>query len=92
LDWWPAIGGVFVGLGGLIRPARAGVGTTSSRPPRRQLVGTTLVVLLVVKALIWGRIGSLGYVGGLVAPLLLMGSALGALGATVFHAADATLW
>src|SRR5439155_368664 len=46
----------------------------------------------LVKAAIWAiGLGS-GTSGGLVAPLLLMGSALGALGATVFHAADPGLW
>jgi len=91
--WWPAIGGVFVGLGGLIAPRALGVGYDVIHDLLAgQLVGTTLVVLLVVKALIWAiGLGS-GTSGGLVAPLLLMGSALGALGATVFHAADATLW
>jgi len=91
--WWPAIGGVFVGLGGLIAPRALGVGYDVIRDLLAgQLVGTTLVVLLVVKALIWAiGLGS-GSSGVLVAPLLLMGSALGALGATVFHAADAALW
>src|SRR6266700_815187 len=91
--WWPAIGGVFVGLGGLIAPRALGVGYDVIRDLLAgQLVGTTLVVLLVVKALIWAiGLGS-GTSGGLVAPLLLMGSALGALGAGVFHAADAILW
>jgi len=57
-----------------------------------RLLGATLVALLLVKAAIWAiGLGS-GTSGGLVAPLLLMGSALGALGATVFHAADPGLW
>ena len=91
--WWPAIGGVFVGLGGLIAPRALGVGYDVIRDLLAgHLVGTTLVVLLVVKALIWAiGLGS-GTSGGLVAPLLLMGSALGALGAGVFHAADSSLW
>jgi len=91
--WWPAIGGVFVGLGGLIAPRALGVGYDVIRDLLAgHLVGTTLIVLLVVKALIWAiGLGS-GTSGGLVAPLLLMGSALGALGAGVFHAADPSLW
>jgi len=91
--WWPAIGGVFVGLGGLIAPRALGVGYDVIRDLLAgRLVGTTLIVLLVVKALIWAiGLGS-GTSGGLVAPLLLMGSALGALGAGVFHAADPSLW
>jgi H+/Cl- antiporter ClcA len=91
--WWPAIGGVVVGVGGLIAPHALGVGYDVIRDLLAgRLVGTALVVLLVVKALVWAvGLGS-GTSGGLVAPLLLMGSALGALGAGVFHAADAGLW
>src|SRR5216110_421380 len=52
--WWPAIGGVFVGLGGLIAPRALGVGYDVIRDLLAgRLVGTTLIVLLVVKALIW---------------------------------------
>jgi CIC family chloride channel protein len=91
--WWPAIGGVFVGLGGLIAPRALGVGYDVIHDLLDgRLVGTMLVALLLVKAAIWAiGLGS-GTSGGLVAPLLLMGSALGALGATVFHAADPGLW
>src|SRR5213079_1427411 len=91
--WWPAIGGVFVGLGGLIAPRALGVGYDVIHDLLAgRLLGATLVALLLVKAAIWAiGLGS-GTSGGLVAPLLLMGSALGALGATVFHAADPGLW
>jgi len=91
--WWPAIGGLFVGLGGLIAPRALGVGYDVIHDLLAgRLLGATLVALLLVKALIWAiGLGS-GTSGGLVAPLLLMGSALGALGATVFHAADPGLW
>ena len=91
--WWPAIGGVFVGLGGLIAPRALGVGYDVIHDLLAgRLLGATLVALLLVKAVIWAiGLGS-GTSGGLVAPLLLMGSALGALGATVFHAADPGLW
>src|SRR5439155_1404230 len=91
--WWPAIGGLFVGLGGLIAPRALGVGYDVIHDLLAgRLLGATLVALLLVKAAIWAiGLGS-GTSGGLVAPLLLMGSALGALGATVFHAADPGLW
>src|SRR6266516_1873550 len=91
--WWPAIGGLFVGLGGLIAPRALGVGYDVIHDLLAgRLLGATLVALLLVKAGIWAiGLGS-GTSGGLVAPLLLMGSALGALGATVFHAADPGLW
>ncbi len=91
--WWPAIGGLFVGLGGLIAPRALGVGYDVIHDLLAgRLPGATLVALLLVKAVIWAiGLGS-GTSGGLVAPLLLMGSAVGALGATVFHAADPGLW
>ena len=91
--WWPAIGGVFVGLGGLVAPRALGVGYDVIHDLLDgRLFGATLVALLVVKASIWAiGLGS-GTSGGLVAPLLLMGSTLGALAASVFHAADTGLW
>ena len=91
--WWPAIGGVVVGLGGLVAPRALGVGyDVIHELLDGRLVGTVLLVLFLVKALIWAvGLGS-GTSGGLVAPLLLMGSALGALAANVFHAADVGLW
>ncbi len=91
--WWPAIGGVVVGLGGLLAPRALGVGYDVIRELLDgRLVGTVLLVLLLVKALIWAvGLGS-GTSGGLVAPLLLMGSALGALAAQVMHAPDVGLW
>jgi chloride channel protein, CIC family len=91
--WWPAIGGLFVGLGGLIAPRALGVGYDVIHDLLDgRLLGTMLVGLLLVKAIIWAiGLGS-GTSGGLVAPLLLMGSALGALGATLFRAPDPGLW
>jgi CBS domain-containing protein len=91
--WWPAIGGVFVGLGGLVAPRALGVGYDVIHDLLDgRLVGTALLVLFLVKALIWAiGLGS-GTSGGLVAPLLLMGSALGALAANLFHASDIGLW
>jgi H+/Cl- antiporter ClcA len=91
--WWPAIGGVFVGLGGLLAPRALGVGYDVIHDLLDgRLVGTALLVLFVVKALIWAiGLGS-GTSGGLVAPLLLMGSALGALAANLLHAPDVGLW
>ncbi len=91
--WWPVIGGAFVGLGGLLAPRALGVGyDVIQELLDGRLVGAALLSLLLVKALIWSiGLGS-GTSGGLVAPLLLMGSALGALAANLVHAADVGLW
>src|SRR5437870_1016387 len=91
--WWRAIGGLFVGVGGLVAARALGVGYDVIHDVLAgRLLGGRVVALLLVKALIWASVLGSGTSGGLVAPLLLMGSALGALGATVFHAADPGLW
>jgi chloride channel protein, CIC family len=91
--WWPAVGGAFVGVGGLIAPRALGVGYDVIHDLLAgHLVGAFLLGLLVVKALIWGiGLGS-GTSGGVLAPLLIMGGALGALGAHWVHSPDAGLW
>src|SRR6058998_3149655 len=78
--WWPAIAGVVVGLGGLIAPRALGVGYDVIHDlVAGRLVGT---FLLVLKALI-GAVGlGWGTAGGVVAPLLVMGGTMGALGAS----------
>ena len=82
--WWPAIAGVVVGLGGLIAPRALGVGYDVIHDlVAGRLVGTFLLVLLVVKALIWAiGLGS-GTSGGVLAPLLVMGGTMGALGRSI---------
>ena len=91
--WWPAIAGVVVGLGGLIAPRALGVGYDVIHDlVAGRLVGMVLLVLLVVKALIWAiGLGS-GTSGGVLAPLLVMGGSMGALGAYALHRPDPGLW
>ena len=76
--WWPAIGGVFVGLGGLIFPQALGVGYDTIR---RLLDGnvplTIFAGVLLVKSAIWMISLGSGTSGGVLAPLLMMGAALG---------------
>ena len=91
--WWPAIGGLAIGLGGLFYPRALGVGyDTIGDLLGGRLVGTFLLGLLVTKALIWSIALGSGTSGGVLAPLLIMGGALGALGAHWLHAADVGLW
>ena len=91
--WWPAIGALAVGLGGLVAPRALGVGyDTIGDLLRGNLVGTVLVALLITKALIWAIALSSGTSGGVLAPLLIIGGSLGALGAHVLHAPDPGLW
>ena len=91
--WWPAIGGVFVGVGGLVAPRALGVGYDVIHDLLDgRLVGAFLLGLLIVKALIWGIALGSGTSGGVLAPLLIMGGALGALGAHWLHNSDPGLW
>jgi len=91
--WWPAIGGLAIGLGGMLYPRSLGVGyDTIADLLHGHLVGTFLLGLLVTKALIWSIALGSGTSGGVLAPLLIMGGSLGALGATWLHAPDPGLW
>ena len=84
--WWPLLGGLCVGIGGLIDPRVFGVGYSYIHSLLRgELVGVTLVSLLIVKALVWSIALGSGTSGGVLAPLLMMGGALGALEAAGFR-------
>jgi chloride channel protein, CIC family len=78
--WWPAIGGVFVGLGGLIFPQALGVGyDTIGRLIEGNATLAIIVGVLLVKSAIWMISLGSGTSGGVLAPLLMMGAALGGL-------------
>jgi CIC family chloride channel protein len=78
--WWPVLGGVAIGIGGLIEPAALGVGYDSIRDLLAgHLPPGDVLRLLVVKALLWSIALGSGTSGGVLAPLLIMGGALGAL-------------
>ena len=91
--WWPAIGGVFVGIGGLIDPRVLGVGYELIHGILRgELLGPALLGLLIGKALVWSIALGSGTSGGVLAPLLLMGGALGAFSAQWMPLGDTGLW
>jgi chloride channel protein, CIC family len=76
--WWPAIGGLFVGLGGLIEPRVLGVGYDVIRDLLNGSMSAREVApLLVVKAAVWIIALASGTSGGILAPLLILGGALG---------------
>jgi H+/Cl- antiporter ClcA len=91
--WWPAIGGIVVGLGGLIEPNALGVGYDNIA---RMLTGETVMkaalLLLVVKAVIWSVALGSGTSGGVLAPLLIIGGAMGTVMAGIMPAADPGFW
>ena len=91
--WWPAIGAVFVGVGGIIEPRVLGVGyDTIHSLLRGELVGAAIVGLLVAKALVWSIALGSGTSGGVLAPLLIIGGALGALVGSWLPVGDVGLW
>jgi CIC family chloride channel protein len=76
--WWPALGAVVVGLGGLVEPRALGVGYDVIRDllAGHMLAGAVMTIL-VVKAVIWLAALSSGTSGGVLAPLLILGGAIG---------------
>jgi H+/Cl- antiporter ClcA/predicted transcriptional regulator len=80
--WWPAIGGLAVGLGGLIYPRAMGVGYDVIEDLLRGNATTQMILgVLLVKSAMWGISLGSGTSGGVLAPLLMMGGALGAVDA-----------
>jgi len=78
--WWPIIGGFVVGVGGLVFPQALGVGyDTIGTMLQGQVLLTTIAGILIVKSIIWAVSLGSGTSGGVLAPLLLMGGALGGL-------------
>ncbi len=78
--WWPIIGGLVIGLGGLIFPQALGVGyDTIGALLQGHVVLGTIAGILLVKSVIWAVSLGSGTSGGVLAPLLMMGGALGGL-------------
>ncbi|RMI29377.1 CBS domain-containing protein [Nocardia stercoris] len=77
--WWPAIGGLIIGIGGLIEPRALGVGyDVIDRLLTGHATVDLIVGILVVKSLIWGLSLGSGTSGGVLAPVFMIGAALGA--------------
>jgi len=78
--WWPAIGGLAIGLGGLVFPQALGVGYDTIGALLQGNVTTRVILgVLFVKWFIWAVSLGSGTSGGVLAPLLMMGGALGGL-------------
>jgi len=100
--WWPAIGGVVVGLGGYLEPHALGVGYDLIHGMLRGDIGSmlgnpenltrALIMLVVVKAVIWSVALGSGTSGGVLAPLLIMGGGIGAILSPWLHGNDPALW
>ncbi|MCC9310264.1 chloride channel protein [Kitasatospora sp. RB6PN24] len=78
--WWPAIGGAVIGVGGLVEPRALGVGYDVIDQLLTGRATTSLIIgILVVKTLIWSLSLGSGTSGGVLAPVFMIGGALGAL-------------
>ncbi len=76
--WWPAIGGVGIGVGGFFFPRGLGVGYDNIAELLRGNAPVALLLgLLLAKSLMWAFSLSSGTSGGVLAPLLMIGAALG---------------
>lgn len=91
--WWPAIGGLFVGIGGLFFPQALGVGydVIGQLVQGNHALHLVLGVLLV-KWAIWSVSLGSGTSGGVLAPLMMIGAALGGLESYVFPDGGAGFW
>jgi CBS domain-containing protein len=91
--WWPIIGGFIVGVGGVIEPQALGVGyDTIADELAGNLAVTTLISIFVVKLIIWAIALGSGTSGGILAPILIMGAALGGLLGLVFPGKIPSEW
>jgi CBS domain-containing protein len=91
--WWPAIGGVIIGIGGLIVPQALGVGYNIIGDELDGTIGLKLVVgILIVKTAIWSLSLGSGTSGGVLAPMFMIGGALGALAEHIFPHVGPGFW
>jgi CIC family chloride channel protein len=91
--WWPAIGGLVIGGGGLLFPQALGVGyDTIGALVQGDVPARVIIGILVVKAAIWSVALGSGTSGGVLAPLLMMGGALGGVEAWLLPDLGAGFW
>jgi H+/Cl- antiporter ClcA len=93
--WWPAIGGIGIGVGGFFFPRGLGVGYDNiAELLRGNAPASLLLGLLIAKSLMWAFSLSSGTSGGVLAPLLMIGAAIGEAAAQLAHMPGETqaLW
>ena len=87
--WWPALGGVGVGVGGIFFPRGLGVGYDNIAELLHGNAPMALILgIVIAKSLMWAFALGSGTSGGVLAPLLMMGGAVGALAGHLGHAAS----
>ena len=91
--WWPALGGLVVGIGGFFEPRALGVGyDVIGDLLTNHLALSVVVALLIVKLIIWTVALASGTSGGVLAPLLMMGAGLGCVLGHFMPGGDPRLW
>jgi CBS domain-containing protein len=91
--WWPAIGGLVIGVGGLVVPQALGVGYDVIGAELDGSIPLGLVIgVLVVKTLIWSLSLGSGTSGGVLAPMFMIGGALGTVEGQVFPHVAPGFW
>jgi len=76
--WWPAIGGLGVGIVGIFAPRTLGVGYTNIEDLLSgRLIGMAALALCLLKFISWSISLGSGTSGGTLAPLLTIGGATG---------------
>ena len=91
--WWPAIGGLAVGIGGFIEPRALGVGYDVIGDLLHQHIALQIAAaILIVKAVIWVIALGSGTSGGVLAPLLMLGAGLGTVLGHVLPGNEPALW
>jgi chloride channel protein, CIC family len=91
--WWPALGGLAVGIGGYFQPRAFGVGyDVIGELLNNHMALTVALSLLAAKAIMWVIALGSGTSGGVLAPLLMMGAGLGVALAPILPGASPSLW
>src|SRR4051794_8811150 len=91
--WWPAFGGLVIGIGGYFFPQALGVGyETIGALLQGDVTRKVIFGILLVKSTIWALSLGSGTSGGVLAPLLMMGGALGGLEAGVLPFEGVGFW
>lgn len=91
--WWPALGAVVVGIGGLIDPNVLGLGYANIEALLSGHVDASHgLSLLVVKTIVWSVALGSGTSGGTLAPLMMIGGAMAAAAVSLLPAASPGFW
>ena len=91
--WWPAIGGLAIGIGGLIEPRALGVGyDVIGDLLHGHLALVAIATLVLTKWAIWAVSLGSGTSGGVLAPLLMLGASLGCLLVPILPEAPTGFW